>query len=274
MQIFKFLKNIFELPENEALENEVKTKFYTAQEKLLYESKSYLAENHLNNYITKLKQRESQGLRPPVNNGIELETYTRRENTATCILATVEYFNKNYPEYRYVLLNQVDDFCKQYGLICGDIKNYKGTIPEDIKNKIQNFKSLEDDKVYYTNTFPDRNIQHIIDPTFKILDKIKFFEEREAAQNKDIFFEEFPAQICARIEDVIIKNDHPGRVFRNGQWSTESYSSYYKNIIQKFDTNVRAKFLPEPIILKPFFKLQTYGFLILGSWYPSDRSSE
>ena len=267
-----FFKKIFSLPKNEILEREVKEGFLTAQDELLAETEAYLKDNHLNSFVDKIKERQANGFRIPVDYNFEIETLTRREKTATNINKTVLYFNEKYPKYRYILLNQSEALCKKYGLVNCSLNQYKGFIPDEIKSIISQFKVLEDDKIYYTNSYPERNVQHISDPSFLALKKENFFIEKTKASNPNIYFEEFPVQICARIEDVKI-NKRPERVYKNGQWSTENYDINYTQIIGRFNPEVRQKFLPEPIVLKPFFKYETYGFLILGSWFPSNRSA-
>lgn len=58
------------------------------------------------------------------------------------------YFQNKYPLYKFITEESVKTICKKYGLIYGDVGNYKGFVPDKNLKQIENFTVEEEDKAF------------------------------------------------------------------------------------------------------------------------------
>jgi len=68
-------------------------------------------------------------------------------------LEAVNYYRREYPFNKFITEEQVQTICKKYGLVCGDVSQYQGFVPEKNLKEIANFKLKEKDAQYYNKTF-------------------------------------------------------------------------------------------------------------------------
>lgn len=64
------------------------------------------------------------------------------------LVRAIEYFSFKYPHYKFITEESVKKICSKYGLIYGDIKYYKGTVPDINLDHIEKFKIAKEDKCY------------------------------------------------------------------------------------------------------------------------------
>lgn len=57
----------------------------------------------------------------------------------------INYFSVKYPMYKFITEDSVKKICEKYNLIYGDVKNFKGDVPEKNLQDIENFKIKDED---------------------------------------------------------------------------------------------------------------------------------
>lgn len=59
---------------------------------------------------------------------------------------TVAYYRQKYPFRKFLLQLSVEAICKKYGLLCGDVHNFTGEIPQKNVEEILSFKVRDEDR--------------------------------------------------------------------------------------------------------------------------------
>ncbi len=72
----------------------------------------------------------------------------RKEN----ILNAINHFSMNYPNYKFITKESVENICKKYNLIYGAVSKYKGVVPDVNLKHIEDFKIKEEDAFYLKRT--------------------------------------------------------------------------------------------------------------------------
>lgn len=72
--------------------------------------------------------------------------------------AIIAKYSEKYPQYKFILKEQVSEICEKYGLVCGEANLYKGTIPDKNIQEIANFKVLPEDTYYEYRSFGHRTV--------------------------------------------------------------------------------------------------------------------
>lgn len=129
---------------------EIHEAFDTAGEKALKEAKSLLEK--LGN------QQESERLELLRKIGfVSAAPLAMYENNKVIKAATesraaiLEKYMLKYPQYKFIFIEQVEELCKKYGLLCAPIRMYKGDVPLKNLKEMEAFK-VKDEDIYLTNS--------------------------------------------------------------------------------------------------------------------------
>ena len=68
----------------------------------------------------------------------ELEDFKSKQKAAQKRAELIQGANIDYPLYKFITKNDVESLCTKYGLICGDLKLFKGFVPEKNLKDIEN----------------------------------------------------------------------------------------------------------------------------------------
>lgn len=167
------------------------------------------------------------------------------------------YFNTHYPTTKFILFNQIENICKEHGMLCGMIEDFLGDIPANKLNDIEYFKLLDADKTYYSISPNIKFNHHPANSSFKLLTK-EFYNEviKKNPQSNELYKDEFPLMICSDKNMMILRHENI---------SKENANNIIRyNEFGVLDTKINP--VPLTVILKPVFKFNVYGFLIITSF--------
>lgn len=80
-----------------------------------------------------------------------VEEYRRSlalQNRRIAISDFIAYYQHHYPQYKFILADDIISIGKKYGLVCGNVKLYKGEIPTKNVKEILAFKIREEDEAW------------------------------------------------------------------------------------------------------------------------------
>jgi len=147
-------------------------------------------------------------------------------NIATRRAEIVRKFKIKYPQYKFIFEDQVTAICKKYGLVCGEVWRYKGTVPRKNLLEIANFKvNLEDQYVEELNWQFD---------SLRRLNK-----STEKVQDYRIHRKDVPFYICAPTSEM----EMTSRTVKDGVF-------------------LKEREVPDPIVMH----WMPEGFLIASKW--------
>jgi len=153
----------------------------------------------------------------------------------------VLYYQKHYPFNKFITKEQVNEICNKWGLVCGNISQFKGFVPEKNLKEIENFKLRDEDYRYYLSGgfFPfNEDDDFVGNCTFEEYKK----EKEKVNEVHGIYISNYSIQkdkpqfkICAPISDM----------------KTDRYT-------------LKGNFLvkDEPIVLQPV----KGGYLVVSKW--------
>ncbi len=234
-------------PEIKQIHNE----FNIAEETLLKEALSVL-EDCKTKDLAKGELLASLGfIQTPQAKAVE-EIKTKKilaEQTAKVI----QKYSFKYPNNKFITEDMVEEICKKYNLVCGDVSLYKGFVPQENLLEISKFKLKEED-ITVSGICWDSGTPRI---RYSISKK-KFMEcssakahKFEWAESKELglpfkYFDQIrenTLKICAPIKDMDTKN-------------------------MKLNGYHLEKHIPDPIVLQPI----EGGYLIISKW--GDEASD
>lgn len=120
----------------------------------------------------------------------------------------VSKYSTKYPQYKFIFESQVKEICKKYGLVCGTVNLYLGTIPDKNIAEIAAFK-VSDDDTYATEQYQSDGYKYTMTQVNEKLarQEIKLKECDESALHKGRReYEKVPFYICAPEKDMHIHN--------------------------------------------------------------------
>lgn len=161
---------------------------------------------------------------------------------------TINHFELNYPNKPFILFGQVENICKSEGFALCSAKDYTKNIPDANYPSLKNFVLKPEDKTYYgispeSKTHP----YHPRSKGFELSNKSIYDSfsgknpDRMLLFNKKVYFDEFPILICTQPHN------------------------FKEDVDQKY--NVKYG---HTTILKPVYKNDIYGFLILTTFKDSE----
>lgn len=80
----------------------------------------------------------------------ELEPLREKINLSKEQIELVNYYKVQYPFNKFITTEQVEQICKKYGLLYGNVSLYKGFVPEKNLKEIESFKLKKEDTPYLT----------------------------------------------------------------------------------------------------------------------------
>lgn len=181
-----------------------------------------------------------------------------KEKTKT--LEKVFYYQKKYPNNKFITENQIKRICKKYNLICAPTENYKGSVPKEKLHQIFEFKfDSEDEAQKYIKitkfSYPDSDESLIKEAKKKYpklivpvndQDNIRpYFNFARFEKYEKILSPNF--LICAPKKDFDLKG-----------------LKQFGNLLTSFITVT----VPDPVVLKPVKD----GYLIIAAW--GDEASD
>ena len=112
------------------------------------------AEKHLAEHQGDLKEFEELKLLAERGFGNSEEVVKNKELIEKSMLLTeksrlIKEYQLNYPTFKFILADEMEAICKEYGLLMGADQHYIGTIPPKARKEIISFKLREKDYMYY-----------------------------------------------------------------------------------------------------------------------------
>jgi hypothetical protein len=121
--------------------------FDIASEKALKEANRILAEAAKSD-VDKAKRLSELGF-SRAQKVEELSRETWRTENSQKKIELIERYRKDYPDYKFIPEDMVEDICKRYGLVCSTVNRYKADVPLKNVEEIEAFRSLG--KLYSTS---------------------------------------------------------------------------------------------------------------------------
>jgi hypothetical protein len=169
------------------------------------------------------------------------------------LVNAINYFSFKYPNYKFITEESVKKICQKYNLIYGSIGRYIGTVPDENLKHIENFKVLEDDECYISETiafFPFDGRERSFNKIHKTFSEYKEGLNRREAQmfarvshgySREINMK-CPLEIAAPIKD----------------FNTEG--------MEVKDFKLSKIEIPDPVVLKPVIFNREKYYLIVTAW--------
>lgn len=244
---------------------DIHNEFFTAGDNLLSEAKSLLLELE-NKDVSKGKRLAALGFTKTREAMIAIQTDNKLAITKE-IGELVVYYQRNYPNNKFITEDQVKLICKKYGLVLGEISAYKGFVPETKIDLIENFKLKKDDKevIELVNTC----VQHISLGYFdkKNVDK---YDSYLLAAEVNMPTDPFLKSIKDKALLLGIKEDHIYIQRGNRSGSLKICAPLKDMELSSRQQVVDYKIIdvPDPVVLQPV----KCGYLIVCAW--GDEASD
>lgn len=145
--MFKLLKNIikdFDKPVSvqETIED-IHNQFNRSGEALLKETKEYLASMEYDK-ADKAALLSSCGFTATAE-AKEYANFGNNKAIREKLVAALEYFYVNFPQYKFITKDMADSICQKYNLVIGSTGRYKGFVPEKNLKEIAAFFDSENE---------------------------------------------------------------------------------------------------------------------------------
>lgn len=242
---------------------EIHNEFNTAADRLIEEANQILKEGEKKDF-EKVDRLKSLGF-IKANQVSELEPIRQKIELTKEQVQLINYYKVQYPFNKFITTEQVEQICKKYGLVYGDVSLYKGFVPEKNLKEIESFKLKTKDIPYLTvydrqnnmiGTIPKKDCDDSLIGFFeRSLDNLIYITESNGQRANYSFpvphyekYKHLPfvkgrkekpsLKICAPLKDM----DTTGMNLTNG----------FK----------LEKEIPDPVVLQPV----NQGFLIVTMW--------
>lgn len=127
---------------------EIHNEFNTAADRILEEANQILKESEQKDF-QKVDRLKALGF-VKCNQVTELDPLKEKINLSKEQIESVNYYKVQYPFNKFITTEQVEQICKKYGLLYGDVSLYKGFVPEKNLKEIESFKLKKEDTPYLT----------------------------------------------------------------------------------------------------------------------------
>ncbi len=127
---------------------EIHNEFNTAADRILEEANQILKESEQKDF-QKVDRLKALGF-VKCNQVTELDPLKEKTNLSKEQIESVNYYKVQYPFNKFITTEQVEQICKKYGLLYGDVSLYKGFVPEKNLKEIESFKLKKEDIPYLT----------------------------------------------------------------------------------------------------------------------------
>lgn len=214
---------------------EIHHAFDTAADRLLEEAKAVIDQSSSLN-LEKVKRLSALGFKKveEVSKSQEVIKKVKLSKEQTDL---VHYYRNKYPKNKFITEEQVKEICNKYNLVCGDVSNFKGFVPEKNLQDIEKFRLAKEEEFWmysYGALDPDtvENLAKRYNHT------ISYFVNDSNIKDGKVWKQKLPFQICAPIKDMDIR----GLELKNG----------YR----------LEKHIPDPVVLQPV----NGGYLVVTAW--------
>jgi hypothetical protein len=225
---------------------EIHNEFMTTGEKLLQEAKKIIANAEIKD-VEKVERLKKIGFRQS-KQVKDSERAIKAKQDAEKNAKTVEYYSIKYPLYKFITEEAVKNICEKYGLVLGEIRQYKGFVPEKNLAEIERFSVKDEDCVedYYRSVSLSQvaamQRQAFSSEMEEYKRQMYGYLDQERKEDKTppqkMYIREF--KICAPLKDM----------------DTSGY------------TEKEHKLIPDPVVLHPVKD----GYLIVTAW--GDEASD
>lgn len=123
---------------------QIHSEFNNAGEELLKEANEILSGKFCSEKADRL---EKMGF-TSTKEVVEIKEKKAKKELSESIISFVQYYRFNYPNYKFITEDMVEQICKKYGLVCGGISKYKGFVPVHNLKHIEDFKLRPEDLLY------------------------------------------------------------------------------------------------------------------------------
>ena len=127
---------------------EIHNEFNTAADRILEEANQILKDSEQKDF-QKIDRLKALGF-VKCNQVVELDPLKEKINLSKEQIELVNYYKVQYPFNKFITTQQVEQICKKYGLLYGDVSLYKGFVPEKNLKEIESFKLKKEDIPYLT----------------------------------------------------------------------------------------------------------------------------
>lgn len=238
------------------LVKEIHEDFFTEVNRLLEEVKiSKSLETDKQELINKSERLKKLGF----NNTKEIEeaekellrlSKIKEENTIKKeIHEAIEYFSNKYPLYKFITEESVKKICEKYNLIYGDVKYFKGNVPEKNLKKIEEFKIDKHDACYFKFT---RHWMSSRNDNFEIMDFNNYFRTKKEVDDLSFKISIYTTTDICPLEIAASPSDF----------------NLDKMEIKDFKIEKKEIKIPDPIVLNPVFFKNKKHYLIVTAWGP------
>lgn len=206
---------------------EIHNDFDTATERLLQQAKRIISRPHVE--ITSRSERVNKlGFTSSRPSKIG-EKVVRKYQMMEQFVKDQQYFQLHYPNYKFIIEDEVKRLCEKWGLLFGDAANYIGDIPEKNIEEIEKFRLREEDHVPKKSSLSDFDIE--------LMRSYFLFSSTPREDKQETKFHQPPFKICAPVKDF----NTQGMIMKDG----------YK-----------LEYIPDPIVLQPV----KGGYLVVSKW--------
>jgi len=251
------MNNSISVADNVALIEEIHNSFYSEVNNLLSQAKN---QNSIVVYkqelIDKKARLEKLGFKnTPEIQEAELEIARiealKHENLVKQdLIAAINYFSVNYPEYKFITEESVVRICNQYGLVYSEVQNFRGNIPLENLEQMEKFNIDEKDSCYISYTITTmRNMNKQFNKYINYLEAQKTPPKYTFSQE---YYEKCPLEICAPLN----------------QFDITDLELDGKKLVKK---KIEIK---DPIVLCPVIFRRSKHYLIVTAWGEESHDSE
>lgn len=234
---------------------EIHETFYTEVDRLLESAQIMRSEDtELQDLIDKSKRLKSLGF-GQTKECIEADAEVARllevqkENESNRKLAeAINHFQMRYPVYKFISEASVQKICQKYNLVYGDVKNYKGTVPEKNLREMESFKVRDEDKAYL-RWFSDMMIH--VGRAPRIRKDIVSYEEHAYTLSERDLLKSYHSSYCTC----------PAPLEIAAPLSDFDTSNMEVNNFKLSEIEV-----PDPIVLQPVYFAGMKHYLVVTAW--------
>lgn len=255
---FNFLKqSVLQEKSTKEIIEEIHETFYTEVDRILAEANIYVSEQPKDaNLLEKSNRLKKLGFSATKEVTISKQQESiieeaRKENEVKDHLKrAVNYFSFKYPQYKFITEDSVKNICDKYGLVYGEVSRYKGTVPEENLEQMENFK-IEDVDVcakkesVYLGFMPSGYTSPIDYFSKNELRSKKIEDDKEGKSSfmSDFrtFFRVCPLEIAAPVKDFDMEG-------------------------HKLEGNKIVREIPDPVVLQPVHFEGKKHYLIVTAW--------
>ncbi len=190
---------------------------------------------------------------------IEKDAVIKKKTEQQMLAEALEYFNVNFPQYKFITQEATAKICKKYDLVLGEVSQYTGFVPEKNIEKIKSFYAVKNEiNMQYTQSYTSiwSSPKVITKSEYdSAMEQKRIIRQMAAASNKShsfldhVYYNEkkVPLSIVAPLKDM----------------KSEGY---------KLMDRIFTKEIPDPIVVAPVKYKDVELYCIVTAW--GDEASD